>query len=92
MSQSRRCDICHGGYTGYGRPVASTVSRYGVRRYVTLAPGEKPQNGGNPYQGRFESAGSIDLCDRCWETICRPRMKPQRQPRRSRNQYVSGAA
>lgn len=39
------------------------VERYSVRRYRA-----KPSRS-------FESAGSIDLCRRCWEAVCKPRMR-----------------
>lgn len=38
-------------------------------------------------RGVYESAGSIILCDGCWAQIARPRMIPNRRPRRFRNQH-----
>jgi len=60
----RTCDKCKGaGFT------LNDVQRYSVRRYVANPAGRKNQ-------GTFQSAGSIDLCDKCWSAICKPRMRP----------------
>lgn len=65
--------ICDICHAGYSGPDKKRVaSRYSVRRYV---------------EKRFISAGSIDLCDKCWDFICKPHMRPQRRPRTTKNQH-----
>ena len=78
-----QCDKCKGN--------AGKAHRYGLRRYNRLAPGEQSENPTNPYQGRFTSAGSIFLCDPCWEAIAAPHMVPNRRPKRVRNQHMDEA-
>lgn len=83
MADLRSCDVCTMGYrSGSKRGPSGAVRRYQLRRYYPLGAGEKPQNVNNPYQGRYESAGSIDLCDGCWDLIGKPRLAPNKKPKR----------
>lgn len=76
------CDKCKNGVG---------VKLYGLRRYGKKKDDEHPSNASNPYQGRFESAGSIYLCDACWSRIAQPRMRPNRRPKTTRNQFMEDA-
>ena len=65
MGDLRTCDVCK---SGVGPP-----SRYMLRRYH---PMNRRRVEGAPPLRTFESAGSIDLCDRCWDRIAKPRTRP----------------
>lgn len=59
-----RCDVCHSGYTGPGR---NPKDRRATTRYSVLR---------REGYHKLISAGSIELCGKCWEFICQPRMRP----------------
>lgn len=65
MGDLRTCDVCK---SGVGPP-----SRYMLRRYH---PQNRRRIPGVKVERTFESAGSIDLCDPCWERIAKPRTRP----------------
>lgn len=73
------CDLCKNGVN---------VRHYALRRYRRLAPNESSGNASNQWQGKFEAAGSLDLCDACWERKAKIHMRPQRRPETVHNQYT----
>jgi hypothetical protein len=62
LTVMRGCDICHRGRSSTGMEVL----RYGLNRQISRTPTTT-----NTSWGR----GSIDLCDLCWTTIAKPRMR-----------------
>jgi hypothetical protein len=78
MGTIRTCDKCKNGSIS-----TNEVERYSIRKYIPQSDGGENENVSNKYQGRFQSAGSIDLCFKCWQTICEPRMRPYGDYRRN---------
>lgn len=79
MSVSKTCDICRSlGVPNPGEDMH--VLTYGLRRYQPKNP-----------ERNYVSAGSIDICQRCWNAKFKPRMVPARGLRRtSREETVAG--
>ena len=78
MSMNKTCDLCRGMQVA-GPGESAKVTTYSLRRYM---PKSATRN--------YISAGSIDICDRCWSSKCRPRMVPARGLRKSKEQTVAG--
>jgi hypothetical protein len=89
MTQSLRCDICGIGYTGNGR-TGKVVRHYRLLRYQPHDPADPPTNAKRPTRGREIGAGSLDMCDDCWDRIGKPGMVPQRSHPRWGNQHGKG--
>jgi hypothetical protein len=64
----RICDVCK--HIKQGVDGQTTIHRFTLRREVgTRFTGTRRQVG----------AGGIDICDECWEKICKPRTNPNKQ-------------
>lgn len=63
---ARSCDVC--------RKVRNDVVIYSLIKAEKKAPD-------GTLLSRAHGAGSIDLCDPCWERIGKPRLKPARATR-----------
>lgn len=76
MATAKACDRC--GFARQklidGQPV-SAVTRYTLRREVDQT---RPTERGVRSRRYQKSAGGIDLCDECWERICKPRTNPNK--------------
>jgi len=68
----RACDICR--VPTFDK---DPVTRYGLRAYKA----RKSESG--HWSAATRMAGSIDICQKCWDRIAKPRMVPQRAARRT---------
>jgi hypothetical protein len=91
MTRSLRCDVCGSGYTGNGR-TSKAVRHYRLLRYEPVPSGATGHDPKRPGRGKEVGAGSLDLCDDCWDRMAKPQAMPQRSHRRWANQHGSGAA
>jgi len=93
MSVTQVCDVCHSGYAGNGRSTSAgrATVRYMLRRYEAYE-GAMLGRATLNHRGRYVSAGSIDLCASCWDSIAKPRTHPERAPGIWRNQHSEGEA
>jgi hypothetical protein len=73
MSTQKHCDKC--GFSRQRVDGSSAVVRYTLRREVDQT---RPLADGRRAQRYQQSAGGIDLCDDCWESICKPRTNPNK--------------
>lgn len=86
MSLTRACDVCGAVTWTRGRdeilPPPEVkhirVDRYQLKRYVP------DPNGRTSQTMHYVSAGSIDLCDKCWAKYAEHRMQPNKKPKRMR--------
>lgn len=82
MAIQRACDRCS--FMKNGR-----VRRYVLSRAKNSDPGPASRYSLSTRERtpsgtiRSYGAGSIDLCDDCWDQIARPRMRPQRVTRKN---------
>jgi hypothetical protein len=85
MTNTRACDICGHSYriesppenSKNGRSIHAVrvVDRYQLKRYVMGKDGKS---------NHYISAGSIDLCEKCWTEYAESRMQPNKRPKRCR--------
>jgi hypothetical protein len=71
MADWKTCDIC-----GIPDSQKNRVLRFGLRR-MTMAKGPT-----GIWGSRANAAGSLDVCNECWEKFARPRMMPQKGRKR----------